>query len=138
MAKQKWTKWVVGISSVAIFTTFLQLTNNPTSATNLNETLLANNDDIKTPIVPNSVVDTPLSSVNGKTAALFIHTREEMLQLQKLDPAAKSERERLLESLDWDNLTDGEITLPAQPPQLTQPQPPQVSQPRSDRKTRRS
>lgn len=130
MAKQKWTKWVVGISSVAIFTTFLQLTNNPTSETNLNETLLANNDDIETQIVPNSVVDTPLSSVNGKKVTLFIHSREEMQQLQKLDPAAKSERERLLESLDWDNLTDREITLP--------PRPPQVSQPKSDRKTRRS
>lgn len=138
MANQKWTKWVVGISSVAVFTTFLQLTKNPTTGTNTNEALLANNDGIDTSILTNSSVTTPLSYVSGKKVGIFIHTREEMQQLQKLDPTAKSERERLLESLDWDNLPGGEITLPPQPTQVTQLQPTPVTRPKSDRKTRRS
>lgn len=134
MANNKWSKWFVSISTIAIFTSFLHLTKSPQDNPNSDELTLTNDEALSDFISAHTVTPTPISIDNQSRVELFVHTRKEMQQLQTLNPAAKVEREHLLESLDWSNLPAGEITLPTRlinPTEVTRAK-------KSDRNTKRS
>ncbi|MEB3101518.1 hypothetical protein [Ferviditalea candida] len=107
MAAKKWPKWLIGLSSVVSFTGFLYLSQshsdagvlakaeNPADNSSADSRLTANGDtEIHGPA--NSAPD------NQSTGKLFVHTRAEFQQIAGMLPEAKSEREQLLEKLDWD------------------------------------
>ncbi|KZE84409.1 hypothetical protein AV654_00435 [Paenibacillus elgii] len=136
MAVRRWPKWVVGISSVVSFTGFLYATQSqqepekplPASASN-------GLDASGTAAAAAGAAESTLQTANT-SARLFLYTPDSMQQIAKMSDADKSEREKLLEQLNWEADPSAEITLTA--PAKKSADQAAASTPASARKTRRS
>jgi hypothetical protein len=113
MGAKKWSKWVVGLSSVISFAGFLYATQDHQSES-------PDSDIRMEPYLPLS--QTAVSTTGGESFRTFIHSRAEFQQIMQLSPEERSLREAQLEDLEWDR------HAPVNPP----------SKIRSDRRTRRS
>lgn len=112
MAAKKWPKWLVGFSSVVSFTGFLFLIQQPsgTATAVVNGKLTADPikslESIETNTVPQPATISVQSGTSAGSAKTFVRSRAEFQQISGLSPEKKSERELLLEQLDWDGLPD--------------------------------
>lgn len=164
MAAKKWTKWVVGLSSVISFTGFMYLTQGPAdSGVWLDEVGVepsqANSSarletsaslQSQTKAFSKKTDDRTATGGHALAVAMFVHSRAEFQQVTALPQEAKSERELQLEQLNWDELPGDVVVLepikaitPAAKSQSTiavTPAKPNetTSIKRSDRRTRRS
>ncbi|MEX2459727.1 MAG: hypothetical protein WD469_00270 [Paenibacillaceae bacterium] len=119
MATKKWPKWVVGFSSVASFTGFLFLIQHPMDvgkATvgadgNLTVDPVKAFESLESNKVPQLVPISVQSGTSAGAAKTFMRSRVEFQQISELSPVKKSERELLLEQLDWDGLADNATVI---------------------------
>lgn len=162
MAAKKWTKWVVGLSSVVSFTGFMYLTQGPADSgvwldeVGIEPSQASSSASIETSASLQSQTkafptdDGTATGGHALAVAMFVHSRAEFQQVTALPQEAKSERELQLEQLNWDELP-GEVVvlepikaiIPAAKSQSTiavTPAKPSetTSIKRSDRRTRRS
>jgi len=106
MAESKGMKWIIGVSGVLAFTGFLYLTQKANSGPGV----------MAERRLPDPRVAGDQSGVDSgpaySDAEVFLFETEKLERIQNGPPARKSDRERLLESLNWDDDPDAEMTVP--------------------------
>jgi hypothetical protein len=127
MSAKKWPKWAAGITSVLSFTGFLYMTQKD----HLDITTSAQEPKWRGWDNRDAAVGEYYRGDSTK-GEIFLYEAESIEAIQKWPQERKSERERLLESLSWDEDPDSEITMPGPADQSWQ------GLPRSNAKTRRS
>jgi hypothetical protein len=132
MAANKWSKWVVGISSVFAFTGFLYMTQKENPDSGVSGAIkpeVGGLPDFGGAAGGNGKVN---GGAEDSKVEVFLFEADKMEQIMKWPSERKSNRERLLESLNWESDPDAEITIPALPDRTEQ------RTPRSNLRTRRS
>jgi len=135
MAAKKWPKWAAGISSVLSFTGFLYMTQRESPDAFASETARHGfGDSVRSNAFADAygAMDRLPENLQGE---IFVFEDDSFRRMLNWSEERKSDRERLLESLNWEMGPDAEITLPpsAKPSdQFVQ------ERPRSQLKTRRS
>jgi len=135
MAAKKWPKWAAGIASVLSFTGFLYMTQRESPDAIASE---APRHGFGDAVRPNAFADGygTMDRLPGNwEGEIFVFEDESFRRMLNWPNERKSDRERLLESLNWEMGPDAEITLP--PPADPADQYLQ-DRPRSQLKTRRS
>lgn len=111
MAEKKWTKWIVGLSSVLAFTGFLYVTQKDYldvknyGATKIERGLAERNINFNEYKVSERLQDLK--------AEIFLIDEQKMEEIMGWSYEQKLKREQLLERLNWDDDPDFEITLSA-------------------------
>jgi hypothetical protein len=109
MAENKGMKWITGVSGVLAFTGFLYLTQKANSADP--DVWVKKHNPDRNAYGEKSELN---GSLPDSDAEMFRFEAEKLEQIPGRAYDRKSNREKLLDELDWDDDPDKEITIPPQ------------------------